>query len=161
MATVRLRRTIDADLDFVLKAEQDPANRPFIIPWPRHMHLAALGNPNIAHRIAEDEKQAAVGFIILAGLQAPNASIEFRRVVVVRKRHGYGRAIVQAVKRFAFDELHAHRLWLDVKEDNDRARALYKSEGFAEEGILRECMGGPGGSESLVIMSLLRYEPPT
>ena len=78
--------------------------------------------------------------------------------MVVRKRRGYGRAIVRAVKELAFEELRAHRLWLDVKEHNARARALYRSEGFAEEGLLRECLRGPVRFESLIIMALLHHE---
>jgi RimJ/RimL family protein N-acetyltransferase len=96
--------------------------------------------------------------VILGGLANPDSSIEFRRIVVVRKGQGYGRAIVRAVRELAFDELQAHRLWLDVKEHNARARALYKSEGFSEEGLLRECIRGPAGFESLVVMSLLHHE---
>jgi diamine N-acetyltransferase len=38
----------------------------------------------------------------------------------------------------AFRDLHAHRFWLDVKSLNERALALYRSEGFVEEGRLRE-----------------------
>jgi RimJ/RimL family protein N-acetyltransferase len=158
MATIRLKPTTDADLDFVVRAESDPDTRPFIIPWPRHRHAAALGDRDIAHRIAEDEGQNLVGFVILGGLTSADSSIEFRRIVVVRKRRGYGRAIVRAVKELAFDELQAHRLWLDVKEHNARARALYKSEGFSEEGLLRECIRGPVGFESLVKMALLHHE---
>ena len=158
MTIVRLRTTTDADLDLVEGAESDPDTSPFIIPWRRHRHALALGDPDIAHRIAEDEAQNPVGFIILGGLTNPDSSIEFRRIVAVRKGKGYGRSIVRAVKELAFNELRAHRLWLDVKAHNARARALYKSEGFSEEGLLRECIRGPVGFESLVVMALLRHE---
>ena len=158
MAIVRLRTTTDADLDFVEGAESDPDTSPFIVPWPRHRHALALVDPDIAHRIAEDEAQSPVGIVILGGLTNPDSSIEFRRVVAVRKGKGYGRSIVRAVKELAFNELRAHRLWLDVKAHNARARALYKSEGFSVEGLLRECIRGPVGFESLVVMALLRHE---
>ena len=158
MAPLRLRPTTEADLDFVVKAESDPDNRPFIIPWPRHRHVAALRDPDIDHRIAEDEGRNLVGFVILAGLTNADASVEFRRIVVVSKRRGFGRAMVRAVKRLAFNELQAHRLWLDVKEHNTRARTLYLSEGFSEEGLLRECIRSQVGFESLVVMALLRHE---
>jgi diamine N-acetyltransferase len=158
MAIVRLRPTGEGDLDFVVNAESDPDNRPFIIQWPRDRHAMALGDPDIAHRIAEDEGQNPVGFAILSGLKSADSNIEFRRVVVVQKGKGYGRSIVRAVIDLAFKELHAHRLWLDVKVHNTRARALYKSEGFSEEGLLRECIRGPMGFESLVIMAVLHHE---
>ena len=85
MAIIRLRPTTDADLDFVVNAESDPETCPFIIPWPRHRHATALGDPDITHRIAEDEAQNPVGFVILGGLTNPDSSIEFRRIVAVRR----------------------------------------------------------------------------
>jgi diamine N-acetyltransferase len=65
MAIVRLRTTTDADFDFVEGAESDPDTSPFIVPWPRHRHAIALGDPDIAHRIVEDEAQNPVGIVIL------------------------------------------------------------------------------------------------
>ena len=35
---VRLRPTMQSDLEFVLSLEQDPANLPFITPWERMQH---------------------------------------------------------------------------------------------------------------------------
>jgi RimJ/RimL family protein N-acetyltransferase len=49
-------------------------------------------------------------------------------------------------------------LWLDVKTHNDRARALYLSEGFREEGLLRECLKTGDGYESVFILSMLESE---
>jgi diamine N-acetyltransferase len=67
--------------------------------------------------------------------------------------------MLRLVKAAAFDELGAHRLWLDVKPFNDRARALYRSEGFVEEGVLRGALLEPDGTfQDLVVMSLLRPE---
>ena len=158
MMPVRLRPTTEADLDFVLKAESDPDTQPFIIPWTRGRHAVALRDTDIAHRIGDDDTRNAVGFVILGGLTNENSSIEFRRIVVAEKGRGYGRAMVRAVRELAFNELGAHRLWLDVKAHNERARTLYRSEGFVEEGVLRECLRGAEGYESLVVMSLLRGE---
>ena len=64
----------------------------------------------------------------------------------------------QLIKQQAFEQLGAHRLWLDVMAHNDRARNLYRSEGFLEEGTLRECMLVGGEFVSLVIMSMLEDE---
>ena len=58
----------------------------------------------------------------------------------------------------AFEEHGAHRLWLDVKPHNERARALYRSEGFVEEGVLRDALLTGDRFESLLVMSLLRPE---
>jgi RimJ/RimL family protein N-acetyltransferase len=156
---VLLRPTTTADLDFVLAAESAAENREFILPWPRDQHLAAINSTASAHRIVEDETSGQpVGYLILLGLGGIHRSIEFRRVVVTAKGCGYGRAAVRMVKTFAFAELAAHRLWLDVKEFNHRARRLYESEGFTVEGLLRECCLGQTGFESLYVMSILESQ---
>jgi RimJ/RimL family protein N-acetyltransferase len=155
--SLRLRRTTPEDLDFVLRAEQHEENRPFVIAWPRTQHHETLANTDLMHLICETVENArAVGYIILAGLQNANQAVEFRRLVITDKSHGFGREAVKLVKKLAFEKLNAHRLWLDVKEQNHRARRLYESEGFVVEGILRECLKTETGFDSLVVMSMLR-----
>jgi diamine N-acetyltransferase len=156
---VRLRRTAEGDLDFVLAAEGAEDNRLFVGQWAREQHRGALSDPDLAHLVVESaEDGRPVGYAIVAGLLDGNRSVEFRRVVITEKGKGYGREVLRAVKRMAFGELKAHRLWLDVREQNERARRLYESEGFVAEGTLRECVGVEGGWESLVLMSLLEQE---
>ena len=58
----------------------------------------------------------------------------------------------------AFRDLGAHRFWLDVKSLNHRALALYRSEGFVEEGRLRDSVKTSDGYDSLVVMSMLAAE---
>ena len=156
---IELRRTTANDLPYVLSAEADDDNRRFIAVWPEEQHRAALDDPNMAHWIIASRPQSQpLGFVLLAGLQGEHRSIEFMRIVVTEKGKGYGRAAVRAIKRRAFETLSAHRLWLDVKEQNTRARAVYEREGFRYEGTLRECLQGPDGFESLVVMSILEHE---
>jgi RimJ/RimL family protein N-acetyltransferase len=140
-------------------AESAAENRQFILQWPRDQHIAAIRSPACAHRIVEDASSGeAVGYVILFGLDDANRSIEFRRLVVTVKGRGYGRAAVRMIKKFAFEERAAHRLWLDVKEFNQRARRLYESEGFTLEGRLRECIRGETGWESVYVMAILESE---
>jgi diamine N-acetyltransferase len=78
--------------------------------------------------------------------------------VLQPKGLGLGRACVRLLKQMAFRDLHAHRFWLDVKTLNTRALALYASEGFVEEGRLRESVRVGDGYDSLVVMSMLEAE---
>ena len=159
MASVQLRPTTPEDLDFVLAAERDPDNAWFILPWTREQHARALADPDVTHRVIVPEgSHDRVGFVLLLGLTSPHGSLEFRRIVVTAKGQGLGRAAVRAVKHFAFEEQKAHRLWLDVKAFNARARHLYAAEGFVEEGLLRECLRSDSGYDSLVILSMLASE---
>ena len=61
-------------------------------------------------------------------------------------------------KKVAFDDLGAHRFWLDVKARNTRAKALYDSEGFVVEGQLRDAVKVADGFDSLIVMSMLQHE---
>jgi RimJ/RimL family protein N-acetyltransferase len=61
------------------------------------------------------------------------------------------------VIRWVFTETDAYRLWLDVLADNARARHVYLSHGFVEEGLLRDAYKLMDDSRiDLVLMSLLR-----
>ena len=153
---ISLRKTEEKDLDYVLAAEQDPANRMFVIPWSRDEHRQALVKPDLAHLIVQGDRE--LGYVILAGLQDPNETIEFRRIVITEKGKGFGKRAVQLVKELAFDRYRANRLWLDVKEGNQRAQSLYKAQGFVVEGVLRQRLKTETGYESLVVMSILREE---
>lgn len=156
---VRLRPTMQSDLEFVLLLENDPANLPFITPWERTQHEAAIRFPDFRHFIIEGgEALDAAGFLILIGCRSKNLSLELKRMVVQSKGGGLGRAALRVAKKVAFDDLGAHRFWLDVKTHNTRAKALYDSEGFVVEGTLREAVKTAGGFESLVVMSMLQTE---
>ncbi|MBL1203491.1 MAG: GNAT family N-acetyltransferase [Nostoc sp. GBBB01] len=153
---LRLCKTQEADLDYIVSAENDDENRQYIIPWSREQHLQAILNPDIAHLIVKNEIR--IGYVILAGLLDFNKTIEFRRIVITEKRKGYGKATVEIVKKLAFETYNAHRLWLDVKVQNKIAQAVYKKSGFVVEGILRECLKVDSKYDSLIIMSILQQE---
>lgn len=163
MTTLRLRPTMLSDLDWVVGAERDPVNLPFITPWERMQHEGAIRFPDARHFILEEGNALErIGFVILQGCRNPHGSIELKRLVLQAKGRGLGRAAVRLLKAMAFGQLKAHRFWLDVKSLNTRALALYQSEGFVEEGRLRESVRvsveGADGYDSLIVMSLLDRE---
>jgi diamine N-acetyltransferase len=152
-----------SDLDFVIGVENDSRNLPFITPWERPQHEGALRFPDSRHFIVEGgPAPASIGFVILQGCRNPNRSVELKRIVLQPKGQGLGRACVRLLKAMAFRDLKAHRFWLDVKALNARALALYASEGFVEEGRLRESVrvtgDGADGYDSLIVMSMLDRE---
>jgi len=177
---ITLRPTTEADLESVLAAERAAENAPFIRQWSLEEHRAALRDPDVAHRVIESTAAGApagagawpaaapwrpasarlepVGYVILLGLSNPHLGVEFKRLVVTRKDAGFGRAAVREVTRWAFETHGAHRLWLEVKPFNERARAIYAGEGFREEGTLRDVIKGALGYESLIVMSILEQE---
>ncbi len=159
--SLRLRPTMLSDLDFVISVEQDPANRPFITPWDRTQHEGAVRFPDFRHFIVEaGHGYPSAGFVILQGCRNPQRSIELKRIVLLPacQGRGAGRACIRELAQMAFRDLRAHRFWLDVKGLNTRAQALYLSEGFVEEGRLRESVKTDDGFDSLVVMAMLDRE---
>jgi diamine N-acetyltransferase len=155
----RLRPTMTSDIDYVLTLEQDPENLAFITPWERTQHEAAIRFPDFRHFIIEGgDDLSSIGFLILIGCRSPNQSLELKRMVVQSKGAGFGRAALRVAKKVAFDDLGAHRFWLDVKSRNTRAKALYDGEGFIVEGQLRDAVKVAGGYETLIVMSMLQPE---
>jgi diamine N-acetyltransferase len=148
-----------SDLDFVISVEQDTANRPFITPWERTQHEGAVRFPDFRHFIVEaGPGYASSGFVILQGCRNPHHSVELKRIVLQSKGQGLGRACVRLLMQMAFRDLGAHRFWLDVKSLNAAALALYRSEGFIEEGRLRDSVCTADGYDTLIVMSMLESE---
>lgn len=161
MIRVRLRPTMLSDLDWVVSVERDSANLPFITPWERTQHEGAIRFPDSRHFVIEaGDAYERAGFVILQGCRNPQRSVELKRMVLQPTLHGRGggRACVRLLKQMAFRDLKAHRHWLDVKALNTRALALYASEGFVEEGRLRESVREDDGWDSLIVMSMLDRE---
>jgi RimJ/RimL family protein N-acetyltransferase len=156
---IALRRTAEVDLEFVVQTESHPENRPFVRQWSIEQHRASLEDPAVGHWIAEEVPgNRPIGYAILTGLDDPDGSLCLKRIVVAEKGHGHGRQVLRHLKRMVFEELGAHRFWLDVKTHNTRAKHLYESEGFVFEGILRECLRSEDGYESLAVLSVLQWE---
>jgi RimJ/RimL family protein N-acetyltransferase len=154
----RLRPTRPADLDFVVVAETDRENGEWLLAWTRDRHRASLDDDDVCHLVVEGDGGRRLGFIVLAGLSNAHGSVECRRVVITEKGRGHGRRALHALAFFVFEDLGAHRLWLDTQVRNERARHLYRSAGFVEEGVLRECWHQHGAWQSLVVMSMLETE---
>ncbi|MBO3445623.1 GNAT family protein [Clostridium sp. CCUG 7971] len=156
---ITLRRTKSTDLEFVISLEREPYNAQYVGQWSKERHMDSLKDRDIVHLIVEDSNTSKpIGYIIMGGIENKDNNIEFRRVVISDKGKGFGRETLKLIKEFSFNQLGAHRLWLDVRCKNTKAQNLYKSEGFKEEGTLRECVIYNGSYESIIIMSILEHE---
>ena len=156
--TVQLLRTELHHIPFVLQTENEQENASYVEKWSLEQHETALDDADILHMIVKNTEGECVGYVILRGLSNPNNSIEFMRIVITAKGFGYGKNVLSLIKKWCFEIKMAHRLWLDVKESNHRAQHVYKSQGFTQEGILRECFRTGNIYESLVVMAILSHE---
>jgi RimJ/RimL family protein N-acetyltransferase len=81
-----------------------------------------------------------------------------QRIAVAEPSRGLGTEVLHAAMDKAFREFGAHRLWLDTYSDNTRAQHVYRSAGFSQEGMLRECKKWGDEYRSLMLMSILESE---
>lgn len=71
---------------------------------------------------------------------------------------GLGRAITNHVIEYGFFQLNLNRISLSVLAQNERARRLYDSIGFAREGVLKSAQYKDGKYLDIVCYALLRDE---
>jgi RimJ/RimL family protein N-acetyltransferase len=153
-----LRPATPADLPHIIALERLPESQRYVGQWAEDHHARALAGPNSRYYVHEDDNGNIQAYVLLLGFEEGPSSIEFKRFVVAQPGRGLGRHLLAELLRIVFDEFGAHRFFLDVVEDNFRARHLYRSFGFTEEGILREATTRDGQWLSLILMSLLDHE---
>lgn len=108
---------------------------------------------------AFDDGHPFVGLVRLDEHDPINRSIRIGADVVPELRgKGFGKRIYAAIRKYCFDHLNVHRLWLCVLETNARAIGLYTTQGFREEGRLREAIWRGGRYVDYIVMSLLDRE---
>jgi ribosomal-protein-alanine N-acetyltransferase len=71
---------------------------------------------------------------------------------------GLGREVTRLVLAWAFGELGAHRVQLEVLDFNRRAINCYLACGFRQEGSRREAELYPDGWHDMILMAVLRSE---
>lgn len=98
-----------------------------------------------------------VGVVRMDQIDLQNRSVRIGADVAVQKRRcGFGVRIYNALKRYCFDDLGMHRVWLLVLETNRVARALYRKVGFSEEGRMKKAVWRDGRWVDYISMSILR-----
>lgn len=153
-----LRAAAPEDIPAIVALERSPGARAFVGQWSEERHRAALGSADARYFVCETETGEVGAYAILRGLAETGRAIELKRIVVGAPGRGSGRGILTELIRIAFEELGAHRLFLDVIEDNARARHLYESLGFVYEGTMRDAHQRDGGYLNLLLMSMLEGE---
>jgi ribosomal-protein-alanine N-acetyltransferase len=130
-APIVLRPARHADIDAVLAIEQAS----FGDPWNRTAFIDLLDAPRVAFLIA-DAGGAVRGYVV-AWFVLDEGEIGNLAVAGEARRHGIGARLLDgaigAVRKSDVDTLY-----LEVRDSNAAARALYASRGFVEVGRRRE-----------------------
>jgi [ribosomal protein S18]-alanine N-acetyltransferase len=121
----------------------------FSDPWSETSFRQAVDNPGVFFRVAtEGAGGVVVGYVVawFAGGEG-----EVANVAVAPSARGRGIAgLLLDAAIAAASEHGAEALYLDVRESNARARALYDSRGFVEVGRRRRYYRRP--SEDAIIL---------
>lgn len=156
---IKLVLTQKNDIYKIMSMETHSDNKPYVTPYSYQRHGQVISNDNEIHvSIWNKKDDELLGFAILAGLANPNQALECRRIVINKKGQGFGHETIQLIKRYCFEDLKLHKLWLDALEGNQRAIHLYETEGFKKEGILREHVKKDEAYHSLILFSMLASE---
>jgi ribosomal-protein-alanine N-acetyltransferase len=128
----------------------------YAYPWSRGNFVDSLAAGYVAEVLAGREAGIVGYFVAMPGVD----ELHVLNVTVAPawQRQGHGLALLQALR----DHASARRLatvWLEVREGNAGARALYRRFGFVESGLRRGYYPAAQGREDAVVMSLV-VDPP-
>ena len=147
---LQLRPMSVNDLDQVAELEEVAFAGGVHNTWSRAMFEDELALPGRTWWIAHDTS-TVVGF---AGGVLAGDTLDVMDVAVApsRRREGIARRLIQ---RIAYDGhvLGAQSITLEVAQNNDAARGLYESMGFAQSGVRRDYYGR--GENALVMTASL------
>ncbi|MGH8247096.1 MAG: UDP-4-amino-4,6-dideoxy-N-acetyl-beta-L-altrosamine N-acetyltransferase, partial [Gammaproteobacteria bacterium] len=156
----------ETDLEQVRALRNDPSTwvhltDPHLITREaQRQWFAGLANrPDRMYLVICDEQQPFIGIVRMDEYDRLHRSIRVGADVAPELRgQGYGKKTFQALKKYCFDMLNLHRIWLAVLETNERAIRLYLSQGFQMEGRFRRAIFRDGKYVDYLLMSLLEEE---
>jgi len=127
-------------------------------PWSRGNFVDSLAAGYLAEVLDGGDAGLLGYFVAMPGVD----ELHLLNITVAPawQGRGLGSELLDAVRRHAADRGFA-QLWLEVREGNHRARALYRRRGFAEVGLRRGYYPAARAQrEDAIVMSLdLRAGP--
>lgn len=147
--TPHIRPMITADLEAIITLAESTPGAPH---WPRGEYpkiLAQVQTGKVAAFAALTDNQL-IGFAITRLVLDIG---QFESIVVdpAFHRRGIGGALLNAILAWV-RECGVRRIELEVRESNTAAIALYKANGFEQEGVRRSYYSAP--AEDALLMSL-------
>jgi ribosomal-protein-alanine N-acetyltransferase len=148
---LQVRPMTVADLDDVIAVEQ----RAYSHPWSHGNFVDSLAAGYRAEAWRVDGELLGY-FVAMPGVD----ELHLLNITVAPEwqGRGIGSAMLHAVQAHCRDRAFA-KLWLEVRESNLRARALYLRRGFAEVALRRGYYPALGRREDAVVMALAVTAP--
>ena len=157
--SITLRPAEPSDIAFIMACERRPGYERFVGRWPEEKHRAVMADKDFRYFIAGDES-GDLGFAILHESWLRPENPYLKRIAVHDAEKGNGKRMLAALTDWVFANTGAQRFWLEVVEHNHRARHVYRSMGWSEEGIMRDAYHDDASAArgSFVQMSVLKSE---
>lgn len=145
-----IRKASPDDADFIVTLFAQPHVRAQLhAPSPQEF-ARSLERENMENYVVERD-EVRFGNLLL-GIEE-DWLVSIRAVAALKPKTGAGRFAVEFGIHRAFDDLGAHRIFLEVISSNAGARRLYERLGFRMEGLYRDGFR----SESGAFLNLVHY----
>ena len=110
--------------------ERRPDHLQAIGQWTDAQHLEAIRREGGREHWIIERDASPAGYLIAYDRRAQGAGIYVKRILVDAKERGTGKAALRIYLELAFARPGTQVVWLIVRNDNSRARAVYESLGF-------------------------------
>ncbi|MDF2885130.1 MAG: N-acetyltransferase [Clostridiaceae bacterium] len=110
--------------------------------------------------LIENKSNMVLGEVVINDIEEDSRNFNFRICLFKSSMCGsaYGTEAIKLVLKFAFEEMHLHRVELEVYSFNIRAQKAYYKVGFVKEGVKREGELINGRYCDVIIMSILERD---
>ena len=149
---------IESEIDTIIELEKHKDNRDFLWIGTYEEHRAEIADKNHLLLVFKRKEDLAIIGYALVRLDYKSEIFELRRIAISEKGKGYGKEVMAAILKYAFEENNTNRFWLDVYPDNIIGIQLYESLGMHRDGILRQNYKAERGYLDQIIYSMLRSE---
>lgn len=148
----------EGDIETIIELESHKDNRNFVWLGTYEEHKAEIEDKNhLIFVIRRKEDNLIVGYALIR-LDFKSEIFELRRFIISHKGVGYGKEALNALLKYAFEEMNINRFWLDVYPDNVIGIKLYEGIGMHRDGVLRQNYKSERGYLDQIVYSMLKSE---
>lgn len=131
--------------------------KPFTVEGHKHWAETMVNTGRAVQFIICTKEEKPVGSVYLRDIDRTHNKAEYGIFIGEEEAlsKGYGSEAAELMIRYAFEELHLHKLYLRVLAGNERAKKSYEHAGFVQEGYFRDDVLLPGGYQDVIFMGIL------
>lgn len=148
----------EEDIETIIELESHKDNRNFVWIGTYEEHKAEIEDKNYLVFVFRQKADNSIIGYALIRLDFKSEVFELRRIVISHKGIGYGKEVMIALLKYAFEDRNINRFWLDVYPDNLIGIRLYEGLGMHRDGVLRQSYKSERGYLDQIIYSMLKNE---